>query len=586
MNLEALWKDVMNGYKLTRSLTFIGPICRNLDELTNETINHFDKIPINEYILRKRAALAVFIEKFHKESGLLNEDVIETMRVMSNEPCILLMSAHQPNFFAYSGIFQKVVLIDALADEIAKRIDVSVIKFFGFGDQDLSNDRWWKVSELPRSPRHGGNLTLNEYIPSELDNKLMCSVPKISEDALNLLKYDIKNWIKETTKSTTNLCKALNLPPPNFDDISGRFSQLWDIVDDSYRKSENLADFNSFFFAKVINDQFRSNTLFARLSECEQVFTDEFNFLLKNSEDYYKYVNDARGYFAKNEISVSDKYEKECAPFWYHCKCNGKVRINIVKEKNKILGEGKCLSCGKKYDFDFSLGVEKIAPKISARAIQMPLIFFQGLNVSCYVGGMAGIEYLMIAKYIAKQFDIKFPIVAIWRPFNRYAGIGQLETLLEVKRIRKEYALSEDKGIEELEHILDNIKSAVHALNGVKDDMIECMKRSNALDKEGYKKKIEHFVELKRGMEDRLGWNLTSKDLKTLKGAQTTIDLMPSIVDYAINIGFESTYKQWLEHLHSGNQFVDEVRLNVGDIQDKLYEDLYNKLYVDRKDKE
>ncbi len=56
----------------------------------------------------------------------------------------------------------------------------------------------------------------------------------------------------------------------------------------------------------------------------------------------------------------------------------------------------------------------------------MGLVFFRGVQPSCYVGGVGGAAYLMEAEHVAKGLGYDFPVTVFWRPFDKYLGVGQV----------------------------------------------------------------------------------------------------------------------------------------------------------------
>lgn len=65
----------------------------------------------------------------------------------------------------------------------------------------------------------------------------------------------------------------------------------------------------------------------------------------------------------------------------------------------------------------------------------MPLVFFDGLKVCCYVGGVGGRIYLRQAKYVAEHMGTSFPPAVVWRPRDIYFGVGQLEALTTFRKL-------------------------------------------------------------------------------------------------------------------------------------------------------
>ncbi|MEM3702967.1 MAG: bacillithiol biosynthesis BshC, partial [Candidatus Bathyarchaeia archaeon] len=117
-----------------------------------ETINDLIEACVNYYhdclvkgeeksseVFERRAQLSRWIRKFHQECGTLNPCVETTLEKLENDQCIFLMTAHQPNLFAYSGVFRKATLNYVLAEKLSKILKVPVVTFFGIADQDFSD---------------------------------------------------------------------------------------------------------------------------------------------------------------------------------------------------------------------------------------------------------------------------------------------------------------------------------------------------------------------------------------------------------------------------------------------------------------
>ncbi|MDH5771432.1 MAG: hypothetical protein OEZ25_09125, partial [Candidatus Bathyarchaeota archaeon] len=63
--------------------------------------------------------------------------------------------------------------------------------------------------------------------------------------------------------------------------------------------------------------------------------------------------------------------------------------------------------------------------------------------------------------------------------------------------------------------------------------------------------------------EFRKGSNLSvvSHELKILENVSTVLDLIPSIIDYAVNVGLKETSDQWIRHLGEDGSLSSDVRL-------------------------
>ena len=75
----------------------------------------------NNLILNNQVKLQKFIEKFHKVNTM-TPSVYNKLNFLSDPETEILISLHQPNLFAYSGIFKKIVFLETLKDNISKYI--------------------------------------------------------------------------------------------------------------------------------------------------------------------------------------------------------------------------------------------------------------------------------------------------------------------------------------------------------------------------------------------------------------------------------------------------------------------------------
>jgi hypothetical protein len=62
------------------------------------------------------------------------EQALEKLRA---QHCLLLMTAHQRNLFAYGNVLRKATLNRVLAERLSELLDVPVVTFFGLADQDF-----------------------------------------------------------------------------------------------------------------------------------------------------------------------------------------------------------------------------------------------------------------------------------------------------------------------------------------------------------------------------------------------------------------------------------------------------------------
>jgi len=260
---------------------------------------------------------------------------------------------------------------------------------------------------------------------------------------------------------------------------------------------------------------------------------------------------------------VSDQ-EPLLAPFWYHCDCGSKVKLFLKEKDGSLFGEGNCVGCGGRCGLEFGTRnepeISDFASRISARAIPMGLVFFDGLMPSCYVGGIGGIRYLIEAKHVAKGLGIPFPPVTVWRPHDEYLGVGQIEALLELKRICR------GLGAQDLSTAEDLLESRICEIRASLDKLEEAKKRVLARLR-GHPKDAELKEEIKRisisqsKIKRSSNLSVISRELKILESISTVLHLIPSIIDYAVNVGLKETSNQWIRHLNENGSLSSDVHL-------------------------
>lgn len=524
-----------------------GDECKNLRELTRLVIGN--AIYPDEKMLDKRKAFAQHVASFHNDAQI---------PLRADYEGIVLMSAHQPNFFPYNGVVRKAVLVHAVAEQLRNELDCPIAELFCFADQDFAEERWFKEAQLPSVRSRNGTLSLRLPIAQTYNNKIMCSVPKPDDSEVEKIEREIQRWTTESRDSIIKHCKLLGLQVP---DVDLRTHEVFDVIDQANERSANAADFNAFFLAYLIQ-KCGFETAFARFSQCQQVFEDEIAFMLEHFDEY------ARSMVESQESSVVTTP----IPIWYHCPCNGKADVELVPLPDCKL-VATCRAC--KTTIEFTGGIRpalaQMLPNVSLRAEAM-LIAFSGIGVTLYVGGKGGAEYLSRASKIAEALGTRFPIVSSWRPRDIYGGVGQVDAILELLRVRSEYALSRNEATcnaaiigNELNHILADIDGGISALDN--------LKRGIATRKAaGFKEQIAFIVSLQNDLKSRFDRNRIARDDSIVTHTKSTVRMLPSIVDQAINVGMCSTATQWTDALKEGINFDDDVPLKTNTAMDTLFQ--------------
>jgi hypothetical protein len=515
---------------------------------------------------KRRAELAGFARLFHDECGTLTPSVQERLEDLEKGNCIVLMTAHQPNFFAYSGVLRKATLNFVLAKKLESVLKVPVVSFFGIADQDFTDDRWVRSCELPAVQRSGGLLSIEVNLPEKL---MLSKVPKPSRELLSAWKSEVEKWLNETVRSIERLGRRLGLqeicPGSIVSVLRENFASFWKVAEGCWERSKRYSDFNGFLMSSIVNDAWEYDTVFARFSECQQAFADDFCFLLSRFEDYSRLLREAKEipHGEGLEGGVSDQ-EPYLAPFWYHCSCGGKAKLFLEEKDGSLFGSGNCVRCQESYELDFGRkdnpSILGIASQISARAIPMALVFFNGLQPSCYVGGVGGAAYLMEAEHVAKGLGVLFPPTVVWRPYDRYLGVGQAEALLELKRICKDLGVKDAPSAKKLlEASVSDIRRRHDEFEESKKKLVEKLKRCP--DDPELRQEIKRISMSQSEIVQSSNFSVACHELKILENVSIVSGLIPSIIDYAVNVGLRDTSNQWLQHLSENGSLSSDVHL-------------------------
>ena len=549
----------------TRPTSFI----QDFTELADSCVSFYkhtrDKTSL-ERVRGRRSDLAGFAEIFHKDCGTLTASVQERIADLKDGRGVILMTAHQPNFFAYSGVLRKATLNFVLAKRLEKLLGVPVVSFFGIADQDFTDDRWVRSCQLPAVQRSGGILSLDMKLPERL---MLNRVRKPSRNVLQKWNAEIERWLDDAISSVKRLRKALDLPevcsPACAATLHENFASFWNLVEGCHERAEQFSDFNAFLMSKIVNEVWGYDTVFARFSECQQAFVDEFRFLLSRFTDYSRLLREATQIprEAGVEGGVSE-HEPLLAPFWYHCDCGSKVKLRLIARDGSLLGEGRCMNCEEHHALAFGAtndpDISAIASRISARAIPMCLVFFNGLVPSCYVGGVGGIRYLMEAEHVAKALGVPFPPVTVWRPHDRYLGAGQMEARLELKRICSDLGAPDLAAAKEmLRSRIAEIHERLDTLEASKKSAVERLKEHP--NDEALKEEVTSISMSQTRIKRSSNLSVISHELKILENISTVLDLIPSIIDYTVNIGLKETSEQWMRFLGEDGSLSSDVHL-------------------------
>jgi len=281
--------------------------------------------------------------------------------------------------------------------------------------------------------------------------------------------------------------------------------------------------------SKIVNEVWGYDTLFSRFSECQQVFADEIGFLLSRYHDYSGSLEEAHELLSEKGISSGvSAEESRLIPFWYHCDCGSKVRLFSARRDGSLLGYGDCVGCGRHYEL--------------------------------YVGGVGGVWYLMEVQCVADRLGIVLPPTPVWRPRDRYVGIGQLEASLKLK------AMCSDLGVDDLSGAVDVLKSRIAEAQTCLDKMEASKKRAmeklwDQPDDERLKKEVKRVSLSQTEVKRSSNLSVIYRKLKILENVPVVLNLIPSIIDYSVNVGLKETSDQWVRYLCENGSLSSDVNL-------------------------
>jgi hypothetical protein len=337
--------------------------------------------------------------------------------------------------------------------------------------------------------------------------------------------------------------------------------EFWEIVEEAHARARCFSDFNGFVMSHIVNQAWDYDTLFCRFSECERIFEHELCFLLSRFEEYSRCVKESIALGAGVQRGVYE-HEYDTIPFWYHCDCGSKARLLTELRGQSLFGHGNCLRCKKEYDIDLgpkqNPKISEILPRISIRSLPMPLIFFNGLNVCCYVGGIGGAEYLRQAKYVAQHMGLTFPPVVIWRPKDVYGGVGQLEASLTFRSLSGTFDFSHYKNVKRgLEDKIARVKKDVEELELYKKDLANGVESKS----EEIIQKVKAASVKQNELRREAKFSLLERNLKLLESVFAVANLHPCIIDYAVSIGLRETSNQWVTFLNTNGNLSENLTL-------------------------
>jgi len=485
-----------------------------------------------ENILSNRRKLAKHIAAFHEQAGTDFPAVDKNRMNMKTPSAQILVSIHQPNLFAYGGVFKKIILLQTIKSMLEKGNDTTetntrFINLFLIVDHDFMDDVWIRVAQLPSVRHSDGILELRMPITDSNRWKLVRNMELPSVTIVEHWRKQVASWIK-------NGALSLGLEKNERLALFENLEQFWKEVAESYNRARSYADLNSFIISRVVNKLWGYDTLFVRLSDISEVFEGGFNFLLNNFRKYSRILSESDMMFLRNGINTGVSQSTYLnAPVWLHCKCGSKASVKLNEVESGIFDlSGTCISC--KRPLTVRLNGSQTIPggtlnELSPRAIPILLLLSRDLGLCCYASGTGGsMDYTMVGRLVFKELSIRVPVTVICASEDVYSGLGQREALQSLKFKNSAQVI---KYAEHLRIALSNFNAKVAPLLSKRTDL--------AKDGQDLQGVLNELAVLKQ--EQRNTRQLLKISDKVIKA--TTFK--PCIIDYAVNFGLENTENMW-----------------------------------------
>ena len=496
----------------------------------------------NEVVHSNRNNLKEVVFKFHKKAGTLDEKIKRQIEVLGYQKAKIIVGIHQPNLFAFSGVFKKIILLQALTNHLRKT-DSDIVPLFLIIDHDFMGDKWMHIAKLPSVRSTSGVLDLRYPINESNRWKISSRAEPPSRSLIKDWENQIYNWIKNSK----------NLSKEEIKSLYARYNDFWSVVEESISIADTYSEFNSIIMSKIVNSIWGYDMLFVNMSDMSTVFKGGYNYLLSENDTYLQSLDRSEAFFRTHGIytGVSANLNKH-SPLWLHCSCGSKASSKIRYDDNGgATLIGKCMSCKKNLSLFIgkkgraTIPEEKLST-VSPRAIPILLLLSRELAISGYISGTGGsIGYTLVGKRVFDDLKVKLPTMVLWAGNDVYTGFAQKEA--------SNY-LSENE-ITNISNFVIEIDEKYQQLR----NKIEPLIRKRALiykDKEQFEELIQQLFANKQ--EQR-----RIKELqRNVQKSRNALKLKPCIIDYAVNIGIKQVEREWSAKLVHNKDLMEPVYIN------------------------
>ena len=505
-------------------------------------LNEVPTPKVDENIFANRRNLKDAVYNFHLKSRTLTSGVKNQIDLLDDESLKIVVAIHQPNLFAFGGVFKKIVLLETISKYLENSRD-SILPLFLIIDHDFMDDSWVHVAKLPSVRNASGILDLRYPMNDSKRWKIICKTNPPTHSLVSYWENQIYTWIrKDKTLSREDRRRLFT-----------NIEKFWNVVEDSLSDSGNYSEFNSHIMSKMVNNAWGHKTLFVNLSELCRTFKKGYNFLISNNDSYIASLERSEGFFRSHGIhkgisSNSSKY----SPLWIHCSCGSKGYSVVSKNHNEEVElVGKCISCKKRLKLRVGSQNNIDIPdnslsEVSPRAIPILLLLSRELNISGYITGTGGsLGYTMIGKCVFDDLKIKMPLLLLWASRDIYKGFAQKEALkiLEENNVKDISTFLKDLNNKNSAY-RNKIKPLVSKRNYVYKDDVSLA---------GILNELLYYKNEQRKLKNKI---------KNVEKSKNALTLNACIVDYIANFGLESVSNKWSNSLIKNNDFTSPLVLD------------------------
>ncbi len=339
------------------------------------------------------------------------------------DPDVVIESGHQPNFLPYTGIIKKVFLLHWISRLLTDQ-GFHPVALFGFADENLSTASYLHENIIP-SANKSGYEKIGFRIREK--NRWKCF------NTLEKPPYEL--WQKEIEKFRRIYQKPQRYEGSDAAEMRARTDQIIELLEGSYKRADNFADLNAYFFSKLCVEVFGLEVFFFRYSDLQRtaVFAEEWKELVSHNAEYVSSYNATITDHALSLHSLA----KDHVPFWYHCECGGDVPLIHASDTVK----GACPSCGREHVLSLGEGCLKLGallPTMSLTAVARNLVFAKGLGTRIFVSGAGGgLEYGRISDAVSRALGFPVPATLAWVSRDFYLGQTHCAALTDFMRLFK-----------------------------------------------------------------------------------------------------------------------------------------------------